>query len=54
MNKTWYKYKLLNLLPEVPEGHTFNSTIDDLEKHPELCGRKNVPIIYQIKLYNGL
>jgi len=32
----WYEYRLLNLMPEVPEGHTFRSKVPDLENHPEL------------------
>jgi hypothetical protein len=32
----WFEYKLLNLMPEVPEGHEFRSQVPDLENHPEL------------------
>jgi len=32
----WFEYRILGLMPEVPQGHEFYSPVPDLDKHPEL------------------
>ncbi len=32
----WYEYRLMDLAPEVPEGHEFRSQVKDLDTKPDL------------------
>jgi hypothetical protein len=34
--KIWIMYRIFGLMPEVPEGHQFRSTVPDLPDHTEL------------------
>lgn len=34
------KYRILGLMPEVPEGHEFSSHVADLEARPELWAQE--------------
>ena len=35
-----YDYRILYLMPEVPQGHVFSSEIPDIEDRPELWQEK--------------